>query len=84
MSSIDSAQWPVYSLLICGYCRNEAFRVFSNQHSFTEFWEALADHYGVPCDAEYLTNLVLTSVELVNAEDGRWLSDHNLLTFSLE
>lgn len=84
MSSIDSAQWSGYQLLVCGYCRNEAFRVHLNQRSFTDFWEGLAEHYGVPCDAEYLTNLVLTSVELVNNQDGQWMADHNLLTFSLE
>lgn len=84
MSNLDSSQWPNYHLLVCGYCRNAAFRAHLGHASFADFWEALADFHGVPCDGEHLSNLVLTSVELVNAEDGRWLADHNLLTFSLE
>lgn len=84
MSNFDSSRWSSFQLLVCGYCRNEAFRVHLDHRTYSDFWEGLADHYGVPCDGEFLTNLVLTSVELVNAEDGRWLADHNLLTLSLE
>lgn len=80
----DSSRWSDFQLLICGYSRNQAFMAFSEHHSFRDFWQALANHFDVELDGEYLTNTTLTSVSLMNQKDAAFLIECGMITFEVE
>ena len=84
MIDFDSSQWSNYSLLISGYCRHKAFLVHMTNRTFQDFWEELANFYEIPLDGEFLNNFTITSVLLVNRQDGQWLNEQGLLSFILE
>lgn len=80
--NIDSSNWGDYCLLVSGICRNQHFMAHLNRCDFRQFWEALAEHFDVPCDGDFL-KVTIISVLMVNNSDGDWLRDHNLVTFSV-